>query len=64
VLSQEHNKKVRTRYFGDETSEIPLPYCPEILEGLAYLALLASGPGGLPACPPALALTPTKAQGP
>merc|ERR1712240_866449 len=29
-----HNKKVRTRYFGDETSEIPYTPCPGGQEGL------------------------------
>merc|ERR1712203_777249 len=29
-----HNKKVRTRYFGDETSQIPSTPCPGAWEGL------------------------------
>merc|ERR1712004_918140 len=29
-----HNKKVRTRYFGDETSQIPYTPCPGGQEGL------------------------------
>merc|ERR1711971_396112 len=37
-----HNKKVRTRYFGDETSEIPYTPCPGSWEGLGWINFLAN----------------------